>query len=262
MPKVPPTWTIPKLMGVGVIGAADARFHTLPVTVTVCAVRAVMPRPLVPVPSEVRLTGTVPVNVPGLLWTPLPRPTISDVLLVLPAARGVVIVPPLVVALPVAVPKLASKPSDTPAVAVLAIVKAEVPNVPPVWMLVRVTVGLVVLLILALARFQTLTVVGVLVPSVAEVPSVPFVAVPTDGLIVNAPAVLDENVKPLLLADPPPLANGPPEVELPAIPGEGVPLEVAVKPVKLSVSAVPVPTFVIVEVIVADCDATVPLPVT
>jgi len=169
-----------------------------------------------------------------------------------------VIVPPLVEALPVGVPKLASKPSETPAVAEFLIVSAEVANVPPVWMLVKLTVGLVVPLMVVDARFQTLTVVVVAVPSVAEPPALAFVAVATVGVTVNAPAEADENVNPLLLLAPPALAKGPPDVELPAM----FRLGVAVKPVKSSVSAVPVPTFVIVEVIVADCDPAVPLPVT
>ncbi len=100
-----------------------AKLLTCPLIVIDCEVSGVLAKPLVPVPSDVRLMGAVPVIAPAVEVCALPpRPTTRDVLLELPAAN--VVIEPVPLALPVSVPKPASNPSETPAVAVFWTVSA------------------------------------------------------------------------------------------------------------------------------------------
>src|SRR5580765_3064809 len=142
--NVPPTWTLPMLIGVVTV-LAEARRKTLPLIVIVCAVRLVLPRPLVPVPSEVNATEAVPLLAPAVAVLALAKPTIK---LVLSVAVGPnrLNEPPLLLAPPVCVPKLASNFSLKPSLAaVFWMLSVWVPKESPTWMLPRLT-GVVIVL--------------------------------------------------------------------------------------------------------------------
>ena len=113
-----------------------------------------VPRPLVPEPSEVSVSEAVPVLVPTVAVFALPRPTLMLVLFDEPATNRL-IEPTLLVAAPELPPKLASRLSEKPSLAaVLLIVRACVPKLPLTWMIPKLAgSGLCV----AVANRQTVT---------------------------------------------------------------------------------------------------------
>ena len=120
---VAPTWTLPKLSGASTPGAASR--YTFPVTLVDWLTKGVKPRPLVPIPSEVKLTVTLPLCEPTALVD-----NVSDIAALLPpdASRPT---DPLGTSPPVTLPKLASNDSLQPSLAaVLAIVNTSVPGDP------------------------------------------------------------------------------------------------------------------------------------
>ena len=97
---------------------------------TVWAVMAVFPSPLVPVPSEVKLITAEPLLAPAVLvLTPSARAVLLD------CAASRLIEAPFVVALPVRVPKDASSFSEyEPAAAVFVTVRICVRPPPTRWL--------------------------------------------------------------------------------------------------------------------------------
>ena len=80
----------------------------VPVTVTACGVSELLPRPLVPAPSEMRPRVAVPVLTPTVpVLAEPPRPTVMLVVLV-PVGPRRLIEPPFVVASPVVPENVAS----------------------------------------------------------------------------------------------------------------------------------------------------------
>ena len=85
-----------------VCALALARRYTVPLMFTVCVPMDVVPRPLVPVPSDVKVIVPVPLLLPAVAVL---MPMMRLLLLLDPAASR--LNDPLVVALPVAPPRLA-----------------------------------------------------------------------------------------------------------------------------------------------------------
>ena len=119
--------------------------NTPPLTLSVCVPKLVVPRLLLPLPSLVRFTGTVPLTTPAVFCGPPPKPTLIAVLL-LACGASKLIEPPLLLAAPVGVPKAASSFSlkASALVTELVTVRGCVPKLSPTWIVPMFTVGLIV----------------------------------------------------------------------------------------------------------------------
>ena len=123
---VPPMCWLPRVTGFGVTPAVAVRY-TLPLTETLELAIEVVPRLLVPVPSDTLVRVTEPVFAPAV---EVSTPTEIALLLEPPAAIRLV-VPPLCVASPDAPVAEVTRPSENPSVAAVLDTVTAAEFVPP-----------------------------------------------------------------------------------------------------------------------------------
>src|SRR5260221_293234 len=119
---------MPKLTVVPAL--ADARRKTFPVKLTVCEESALVPRPLVPTPSEVRRIAALPALAPAVVVS---RPTDRLELFVAPAASR--LNEPDAVAAPASAPKPALRDSENPSLAARLLTVRSCDGASPMWTL-------------------------------------------------------------------------------------------------------------------------------